>query len=127
MLEIIARYHFNLSGRKTDVVNIAGKRSSLSYLSHQLNTIAGVKDGVFFMPETDEKSSDTVRESRLAAFVVAPGVSKSEILQSLRTRIDAVFMPRPLYMVDALPRNSTGKLPYQLLAELAQSLRVQSE
>lgn len=127
VLEIIDRYHFNLSGRKTDVVNIAGKRSSLSYLNHQLNTIAGVKDGVFFMPETDEKSSDTVRESRLAAFVVAPGVSKSEILQSLRTRIDAVFMPRPLYMVDALPRNSTGKLPYQLLAELAQSLRVQSE
>jgi len=62
-------------------------------------------------------------ETRLAAFVVAVGISKNEILKALRTRIDAAFMPRPLFIVDKLPRNSTGKLPYHLLVELAQKLQ----
>jgi acyl-coenzyme A synthetase/AMP-(fatty) acid ligase len=39
----------------------------------------------------------------------------------LRERIDAVFLPRPLYFVDALPRNATGKLPRAVLLQLAQS------
>lgn len=34
-----------------------------------------------------------------------------------------VFIPRRLYMVNALPRNSTGKLPYQSLESMVQSLR----
>jgi acyl-coenzyme A synthetase/AMP-(fatty) acid ligase len=29
----------------------------------------------------------------------------------LRQRIEAIFLPRPLVLVDELPRNSTGKLP----------------
>lgn len=127
VLEIIDRHRFKLLGRKTDMINIAGKRSSLNYLNHQLNTIAGVQDGVFFMPQTDKGSDDNIREERLAAFVVASDVGKIEILQALRARIDAVFIPRPLYMVDTLPRNSAGKLPYQLLAELAQRLRIEQD
>jgi acyl-coenzyme A synthetase/AMP-(fatty) acid ligase len=37
----------------------------------------------------------------------------------LRTRIDPVFLPRPLYFVPALPRNATGKLPREALVRLA--------
>jgi acyl-coenzyme A synthetase/AMP-(fatty) acid ligase len=37
----------------------------------------------------------------------------------LRRRIDAVFLPRPLLMLERLPRNSTGKLPHQALQALA--------
>jgi len=125
VLEVIDKYQFKLSGRKTDIINIAGKRSSLSYLNHQLNTIPGVQDGAFFMLQTDEESSKQISEERLAAFVVISDTSKTEILQSLRERIDAVFMPRPLYIVDALPRNSTGKLPHQQLVDLAQHLRTE--
>jgi acyl-coenzyme A synthetase/AMP-(fatty) acid ligase len=29
----------------------------------------------------------------------------------LRSRIDPIFLPRPLVMVERLPRNATGKLP----------------
>ena len=64
-------------------------------------------------------------ETRLAAFVVASSISKADILKALRSRIDAAFMPRPLFIVDELPRNSTGKLPHQVLAELAQKLQSQ--
>ena len=31
-------------------------------------------------------------------------------MAALRTRIDPVFLPRPLRLLDALPRNAVGKL-----------------
>jgi len=106
---------FILHGRNADMVNIAGKRTSLGYLNHQLNSIEGVSDGVFFMPD---ENSDGV--TRLTAFVVAPGVTRDALFEALRARIDSVFLPRPLYVVDALPRNDTGKLPREALLRYAQ-------
>jgi len=106
---------FVLRGRNADLVNIAGKRTSLGYLNHQLNSIAGVRDAVFFMP--DESGGI----ARLTAFVVAPGVPRNVLLGELRARVDAVFLPRPLYLVDALPRNATGKLPRETLLQFART------
>lgn len=106
---------FLLHGRTADLINIAGKRTSLASLNHHLNAIAGVQDGVFFMPE--EKGDDI---ARLAAFVVAPNLDTSEILKALRQCIDPVFLPRPLRKVDVLPRSSTGKLPRTSLDKLLQ-------
>jgi len=107
---------FSLKGRNADMVNIAGKRTSIAYLNHQLTEIAGVKDGCFFMP--DETTADGV--TRLAAFVVAPGLSPAQLRDALRQRIDPIFLPRPTIFVDSLPRNATGKLPrHELLALLA--------
>ncbi len=95
---------FKLLGRREDVVNIAGKRTSLGYLNHQLNAIDGVIEGVFLTPESEE--AEVVR---LAALVVAPDLSKRQLLAALAQRLDPVFLPRPLVKVDALPRNETGK------------------
>ena len=104
---------FILHGRTADLINIAGKRTSLASLNHHLNSIEGVRDGVFFMPE--DKQEET---SRLTAFVVAPELSASEILSALRQRVDPIFLPRPLHIVDALPRNPTGKLTRSSLEKL---------
>ena len=60
------------------------------------------------------------RELRLAALVVAPGRRREDILESLRSRIDPVFLPRPLRLVEALPRNATGKLPRADILRLLQ-------
>lgn len=116
VLECVDDQHFLLGGRKADLVNIAGKRSSLAYLNHQLNAIAGVQDGVFFMPDEDDAAAGV---ARLRAFVVAPGLSKAALQAALRERIDPAFMPRPLLFVERLPRNSTGKLPREALLALA--------
>jgi acyl-coenzyme A synthetase/AMP-(fatty) acid ligase len=51
VLEMTGTDSFLLHGRVSDLVNIAGKRSSLGYLNHQLNSIPGVEDGAFFHPE----------------------------------------------------------------------------
>jgi acyl-coenzyme A synthetase/AMP-(fatty) acid ligase len=106
--------HFLLHGRTQDLINIAGKRSSLANLNHHLNSVEGVIDGAFFMP--DEVSHDHV--TRLSACVVAPSLTASTLLTALRIRIDPVFLPRPLLFVKSLPRNSTGKLPRDALQKL---------
>jgi acyl-coenzyme A synthetase/AMP-(fatty) acid ligase len=115
-VELRAPDRFVLHGRAADMVNIAGKRSSLSYLNHQLNGIPGVIDGTFFVRDDEHSSVSGV--SRLAALVVAPGLDAAHILAQLRDRIDPVFLPRPLLQVESLPRNETGKLPRQTLHAL---------
>lgn len=114
VIEPLDHERFLLQGRMQDIINIAGKRSSLANLNHHLNSISGVIDGAFFMP--DELSHDHV--TRLCACVVAPKLTAVQILSELRTRIDPVFLPRPLLFVEALPRNSTGKLPRNALQKL---------
>lgn len=113
VIELKSDTRFILHGRSADQVNIAGKRSSLAFLNHHLNSVEGVKDGVFFMP--NEGGSGT---TRLAALVVAPTLNAETLLARLRERIDPIFLPRPLRFVDALPRNPTGKLPREALLRM---------
>ena len=113
--------HFLLHGRHADLVNIAGKRTSLAYLNHQLNAIPGVLDGVFLQPEDTHATG----VDRLTALVVAPGLTPADLTQALRERIDPTFLPRPLLFVDTLPRNATGKLPDQMARNLLTSLQAQ--
>jgi acyl-coenzyme A synthetase/AMP-(fatty) acid ligase len=94
-------------------VNIAGKRTSLASLNYHLNSITGVRDGVFVMPEQEDGAV-----TRLTAFVVAPGLTSETVMNALRQRIDTAFLPRPLCLVESLPRNDTGKLPLQALSRL---------
>jgi acyl-coenzyme A synthetase/AMP-(fatty) acid ligase len=116
VLELTASDRFLLHGRVADLVNIAGKRSSLAYLNHQLNSIPGVLDGAFF--HLEERPASQTGIERVGACVVAPGLDASQVLEALRRRIDPVFLPRPLLLVPRLPRNSTGKLPQQALRSL---------
>ena len=114
IIEPTSDTHFLLHGRIADLINIAGKRHSLASLNHLLNTVPGVLDGAFYMP--DENGQDQI--TRLAACVVAPGLNAPRLLAALRDHIDPVFLPRPLLFVDALPRNCTGKLPRAALQAL---------
>jgi acyl-coenzyme A synthetase/AMP-(fatty) acid ligase len=117
VLEITSDESFLLHGRTADLVNVAGKRSSFGYLNTQLNAIPGVLDGAFFLRDTDGAGRTGV--DRLAAAVVAPTLSAAQLTEQLRQRIDPAFLPRPLLLVDRLPRNATGKLPQEALLSLA--------
>jgi acyl-coenzyme A synthetase/AMP-(fatty) acid ligase len=114
VIEPLDAQRFVLHGRSADTVNVAGKRTSLAYLNHQLASIPGVEDGVYFLPDD---GGETV--TRLMAFVVAPGLAPEAVSSALRARLDPAFLPRPLHFVSALPRNATGKLPREALAQLA--------
>ena len=105
---------FELRGRHADLLEIAGKRASLGDLTRRLLAIPGVDDGVVFQLD----DADTIGVRRIAALAVAPALDEHAILDALRASIDPVFLPRPLRLVQALPRNETGKLPRSALLEL---------
>ena len=115
-LRLISASTFELEGRTDDVVNIGGKRASLQGLNRVLLSIDGVVDGAIFEPPS---APAVTREQRLMALVVAPDITRAELLAALRAQIDPAFLPRPLLWVDALPRNSQGKLPKAELLALA--------
>ncbi len=106
--------HFRLCGRRADLLEIAGKRASLGDLTRRLLAVPGVSDGVVFQLDGDA----ALGVHRIAALAVAPGLDEAAIIQALRQAIDPVFLPRPLRLVDALPRNATGKLPRAALLAL---------
>jgi acyl-coenzyme A synthetase/AMP-(fatty) acid ligase len=117
VLEVRSKDTFRLLGRSNDLINIAGKRSSIGHLNFHLNSIEGVVDGAFWMPPDDGAEGPGI--VRLVAFVVAPGLARERIVEALRDRVDAAFLPRRIVRVDALPREATGKIAIARLAELA--------
>jgi len=106
-IESIDDEHFLMYGRSSDMIKIAGKRASMSGLNHRLNSIPGVKDGVFVQNETHP---DDV--SRLCVIYVSSELSPADVIKALGQQIDPVFLPRPVFKVATLPRNETGKLPH---------------
>jgi acyl-coenzyme A synthetase/AMP-(fatty) acid ligase len=100
-----------LLGRDADMIKIGGRRGSLSDIAAKIASLPGVTDQAVFMPAEGETA-------RPAALVVAPGRSADELRRDLGALIDGVFVPRPLRVVESLPRNSLGKLPREKLLEL---------
>jgi 3-hydroxymyristoyl/3-hydroxydecanoyl-(acyl carrier protein) dehydratase len=119
VIELIDSTHFRLYGRAGDVIHVGGKRSSIAHLNFQLNCIPGVEDGAFWLPEGDAADGEQV--ARPVAFVVAPGLSAAQIATALRGQLEAVFVPRRIVHVEALPREATGKLTQAALRALAQA------
>ena len=98
---------FAVVGRNTDLVDVAGKRASLADLTRRIAGLRGVEDALVLQP--DEPDGLGVR--RVAALVVAPGMDPPGLLEALRPTLDPAFLPRPLVIVEALPRNAVGKIP----------------
>ena len=101
-LDLESPQRFLLIGRDADLVKVAGKRTSLAELTRRLLAIPGVADATVFVPRPD---------ARPAALAVAQGISREGILSALAQQLDPVFLPRPLVLVEHLPRNETGKIP----------------
>lgn len=108
-IELVSASHFRLLGRSDDMLNIAGKRASLTQLTAQLQAVDGVIDGIFFLRD---EGRDEIQ--RVAALVVSDR-SEQEINGVLSGLLDPAFMPRPLRKVSAIPRNALGKVPREQL------------
>ena len=122
VLELKSERVFILHGRTADMVNVAGKSTTLDYLNHQLLSIEGVEDGAFFAQGVSTEG--TGNTTRLAAVVVAPTHTFESLQTALRRKIAPAFLPRPLKLVTSLPRNGTSKLPREALLAL---IRVPSD
>ncbi len=109
-------HRFTVKGRSADMIEVAGKRASLADLTRRLLAIEGVQDAIVFQ---SEETSGGVR--RVAALVVAPGLSGAEVIEALRPSVDPAFLPRPLRVLERLPRNDLGKLPREALLKALKS------
>lgn len=109
-VELVGKQQFRWVARDNDLVNVGGKRASLADLNRRLLAIEGIVDSIIFKPAEGTE--------RLAALIVAPGLSSKQIRQVLQGEIDPVFLPRPMIFLSVLPRNETGKLPLAKVREL---------
>jgi acyl-coenzyme A synthetase/AMP-(fatty) acid ligase len=116
VIELVSPCVFTLHGRTADMVNVAGKSTTLDYLNHQLLSIEGVEDGAFVVP--DASTEGVGNTARLAAVAVAPGLTPETVQAALRRKISPAFLPRPLKLVSSLPRNGTSKLPREAVLAL---------
>ncbi|WP_374591555.1 AMP-binding protein [Aquabacterium sp.] len=114
LIEPLDATRFRLIDRSSNLINVVGKRSSLGFLNQVLQGLPGVVDGVFCVPP----GSTHHDVARLAAFVVAPGLTPPDIAAGLRAHVDPVFLPRPIIMLPALPRDANAKLPAAALDAL---------
>ncbi|HTD06380.1 AMP-binding protein [Undibacterium sp.] len=115
-IEMHGADRFTLHGRTGSILKVAGRRTSLDALNAELLAIDGVIDGCFYLPASAQENQ------RLHAFVVAPQLDARDVMNELKKRIDSVFLPRPLWKVQHLPRDSNGKLPHSALSNLAGSM-----
>lgn len=111
MVELQPGNRFVVRGRSSDMIEVAGKRASLTDLTKRLLAIPGVQEAAVFQPDAD--AVGTIR--RVAALVVAPNLTARQVLDQLASGVDSAFLPRPLLIVDQLPRNELGKLPRENL------------
>ena len=105
-------------GRNSDLVEVAGKRASLADITRRLLAIPGVQDAVAFQPD----GAAAGVANRVAAVVVSPGAGPRDIATQLAEELDAVFLPRPLVLVDRIPRDAVGKVSRAKLLELTRGL-----
>ena len=105
LLEVTDEARFRLIGRPQDMINVAGRRYSAAELTRRILEISGVQDAAVLVPDRRDG-----HEPRPAAAVVAPGMDARRLRAELGLRIDPVFLPRPLRLVDTIPRNATGKV-----------------
>jgi len=118
LVDIAPDGRFRLLGRRSDLVKRGGRRASLAGLNRVLSEIEGVEDGVFLAPE----DLDANPTARLAAYVVAPTLTPAGIVSALRERVEPVFLPRPVVLVERLPRDAVGKITRRSLESLRERL-----
>lgn len=117
-IKMLDKDRFLLTGRTTDQINIAGKRGSLAEVNKILMRFPDLIDGVVIFPPQDRAVP------RLVALVVLPSESgKDDLRKHFATYLDAVFVPRPIFLLQQLPRSENGKFIKTELLELYEKLK----
>jgi acyl-coenzyme A synthetase/AMP-(fatty) acid ligase len=104
-IELRAGGGFVLLGRMDGVAKVAGKRISLREVEERLLALPGVRDAAALA-----HPSAGVRGEEIWVAVAAEGQTPERLRQALAAWFDPVALPRRIRVVDALPREPTGKL-----------------
>jgi long-chain acyl-CoA synthetase len=103
---------FQIVGRVSDVINVAGKKVNPAEIEAELLRFAGVRGAVVFGRES------VLRNEEVAACVAAGAdVGEAELLEFCRQRLSGWQVPKRIFFVDEIPVNERGKVNRRELAE----------
>lgn len=113
---------FRLTGRQSDMVQIAGKRQSLSALNAALQSMPGIQDGIVLRRIVDSEDKLAVAIVPLDKERDAPDHLHRAARRHMLRHLDPVFVPRRMHFIEALPRNETGKIMSADLQRIADEI-----
>jgi acyl-coenzyme A synthetase/AMP-(fatty) acid ligase/3-hydroxymyristoyl/3-hydroxydecanoyl-(acyl carrier protein) dehydratase len=96
---------FELLGRSDGIVKIGGSRISVAEIERLLTEVRGVREAAVITVDVPGP-----RQHELWAVVAAPALSVADLRAALLKRVEPISVPRRFRLVDALPREATGKL-----------------
>jgi long-chain acyl-CoA synthetase len=111
--DLLARHGsgFEIVGRISDVINVAGKKVNPAEVEAHLLRFDGVRQAIAFGRES------ALRNEEVAACVVADArLRESDLLEFCRTGLSAWQVPKRIFLVDAVPVNERGKISRRELA-----------
>jgi acyl-coenzyme A synthetase/AMP-(fatty) acid ligase len=104
---------FNIVGRISDVINVAGKKVNPAEVEAHLLRFGGVRQAVVFgLPA----GAGLRNEEVAACVVVSPQVSESDLLRFCRAALSTWQVPKRIFVVGAIPMNERGKMSRRDLA-----------
>ncbi len=106
-----AEHGFQIVGRISDVINVAGKKVNPAEVEAHLLRFRGVRQAVVF------GRASPLRNEEVAACVVAvPGVTEADLLQFCRSELSGWQVPKRIFILDAIPVNERDKISRRDLA-----------
>jgi acyl-CoA synthetase (AMP-forming)/AMP-acid ligase II len=104
---------FNIVGRISDVINVAGKKVNPAEVEAHLLRFGGVRQAVVF----GLSAGSGLRNEEVAACVVlSPKVSESDLLRFCRAALSTWQVPKRIFVVGAIPMSERGKISRRDLA-----------
>lgn len=99
-----------LMGRRSDLINVGGRKVAPDEIEDLLRQLDGVRDAGC-IGEPDELLGERVK-----AYLVADReIRRAEVVAFLRTRVEECKIPQVVVHIEAVPRTSSGKIQRQLL------------
>lgn len=101
--------NFYFLGRTDDIVGVRGRKVSMMKIENALEEVVGITEAaVVLLPK--EKETDMPAEV-VSAFVTVEGMDVPENLrQQLKTRLADFEIPKRVIVLEALPKNTSGKV-----------------
>jgi long-chain acyl-CoA synthetase len=102
---------FKITGRASDLINIAGKKLNPAVVEEQLLQFTGVREAIAFARKSSQRNEEVV-----ACVVTNGSVCVSELSDFCRARLSDWQVPKQIFIVDQIPASERGKISRRELA-----------
>jgi malonyl-CoA/methylmalonyl-CoA synthetase len=120
--KIDARGYVHIIGRGKDLVITGGFNVYPKEVENEIDALPGVEESAVIGIEHSDFGEAVTAVIVLAAQVTDNNLSEQQVIGQLRRRLAAFKVPKRVLFVDALPRNTMGKVQKNLLRETYREL-----